>query len=139
MFSHIATSHKIWQALGIVTTIAVSLATTSAALAGECPVDKIKPNARQMVDYKPVGVTDLTLGSIDLGKQPAHLEGRDLQPAHRSQNGYSGKPPSARDPDKPACDRAKSCRLHHASYHAGHLHGLGLYELELRSQHRLDK
>lgn len=35
--------------------------------AGECPADKIKPNARQMVDYKPVGVTDVTLGSIDLG------------------------------------------------------------------------
>ena len=32
--------------------------------AGECPADKVKPNARQMVDYKPVGVTDVTLGSI---------------------------------------------------------------------------
>jgi quercetin dioxygenase-like cupin family protein len=32
-----------------------------------------------MVDYKPVGVTDVTLGSIDLGKQPAHIEGRELR------------------------------------------------------------
>ena len=47
--------------------------------AGECPADKIKPNAHQMVDYKPVGVTDVTLGMIDLGKQPAHIEGRELR------------------------------------------------------------
>jgi quercetin dioxygenase-like cupin family protein len=79
MFSHIVSSNRTWQALGIVSTIAVSLATASAALAGECPADKMKPNARQMVDYKPVGVTDVTLGSIDLGKQPAHIEGRELR------------------------------------------------------------
>ncbi len=47
--------------------------------AGECPAGKIKPNAQQMVDYKPVGVTDVTLGAIDLGKQPAHIEGRELR------------------------------------------------------------
>ena len=79
MFSHIVSAHRTWQALGIVSTIAISLATASAALAGECPADKMKPNARQMVDYKPVGVTDVTLGSIDLGKQPAHIEGRELR------------------------------------------------------------
>src|SRR5215475_1496375 len=79
MFSHIATSRRIWLTLGIVSTIAISLATTSAALAGECPADKVKPNTRPMVDYKPVDVTDVTLGSIDLGKQPAHIEGRELR------------------------------------------------------------
>ena len=79
MFSHIVTSRRIWQAFGVVSTIAISLATTSAALAGECPADKMKPNARQMVDYKPVGVTDVTLGSIDLGKQPAQIDGRELR------------------------------------------------------------
>jgi quercetin dioxygenase-like cupin family protein len=79
MFSHIATSRRIWEALGAVSTIAISLATTSAALAGECPANRVKPNAHQMVDYKPVGVTDVTLGSIDLGKQPAHIEGRELR------------------------------------------------------------
>jgi hypothetical protein len=47
--------------------------------AGECPADKIKPNARQMVDYKPVGVTDVTLGSIDLEKQPANIRDRELR------------------------------------------------------------
>ena len=59
--------------------IAGSMAVASAALAGECPADKIKANAREKVDYRPVGVTDVTLGSIDLGKQPAHIEGRDLR------------------------------------------------------------
>ena len=63
--------------------IAVGIAgffvTASAAFAGECPADKMKPDARPMVDYKPVGVTDVTLGSIDLGKQRAHIEGRELR------------------------------------------------------------
>ena len=55
-----------------------SMVVASAAVAGECPADKMKANAREKVDYKPVGVSDVTLGSIDLGKQPAHIEGREL-------------------------------------------------------------
>ena len=76
MFKHTATSRKIWRAFAVASAIAISLAPASAAFAGECPTDKTKPNARQMVDYKPVGVTDVTLGSIDLGKQPAHIDRR---------------------------------------------------------------
>jgi quercetin dioxygenase-like cupin family protein len=60
-------------------TIAGSMAVASAAVAGECPANKIKSDVRAMVDYKPVGVSDVTLGSIDLGKQPAHIEGRELR------------------------------------------------------------
>ena len=67
------------EVLTLAIAIAGSMVVASAALAGECPADKVKPNARQMVDYKPVGVTDVTLGSIDLGKQPAHIEGRELR------------------------------------------------------------
>ena len=59
--------------------IAGSIAIASSAVAGECPADKMKPNVRAMVDFKPVGLTDVTLGSIDLGKQPAHIEGRELR------------------------------------------------------------
>ena len=33
----------------------------ASAQAGECPADMFKPNARQAVDFKPVGVTDTTL------------------------------------------------------------------------------
>ena len=56
-----------------------SIVMASSATAGECPADKMKPNVRAMVDTKPVGLSDVTLGSIDLGKQPAHIEGRELR------------------------------------------------------------
>jgi quercetin dioxygenase-like cupin family protein len=49
------------------------------AQAGECPADKRKPNARQMVNLPGSGVTDTTLGAIDLGKEPAKLKGRELR------------------------------------------------------------
>ena len=40
---------------------------------------KRMPNARQPVDFKAVGVTDTTLGSIDLGKERAKIAGRELR------------------------------------------------------------
>src|SRR6516165_8862456 len=49
------------------------------AQAGECPADKRIPNARQPVDFKPVGVTDTTLGVIDLGKEMVKAAGRELR------------------------------------------------------------
>lgn len=49
------------------------------ALAGECPADKMKADARQPVGLPAVGVTDTTLGSIDLGKEPAKLRDRELR------------------------------------------------------------
>ena len=55
--------------------IAGSVATASSAFAGECPAGKMKADVREKVDYKPVGVTDVTLGAIDLEKQPAHHQG----------------------------------------------------------------
>jgi hypothetical protein len=45
------------------------------ALAGECPAGAMKPNAREQVNFQPVGVADTTLGSIDLCSQV--LSGRD--------------------------------------------------------------
>jgi quercetin dioxygenase-like cupin family protein len=67
------------RVLSLAAAIAGSIVVASAAMAGECPADKIKVNAREKVDTKPVGVSDVTLGSIDLGKQPAHIEGRELR------------------------------------------------------------
>src|SRR5215831_11117310 len=61
---------------------AAFMATTGFAFtaqAGECPADKRMPNARQPVDFKAVGVTDTTLGSIDLGKEQAKIAGRELR------------------------------------------------------------
>lgn len=49
------------------------------AQAGECPAGKMKPNARQAVTLAGSGVTDTTLGAIDLGKEPAKIKGRELR------------------------------------------------------------
>jgi quercetin dioxygenase-like cupin family protein len=65
------------------TVAAVAFGTTMAcafsAHAGECPADKRMANARQAVDFKAVGVTDTTLGAIDLGKEQAKIAGRELR------------------------------------------------------------
>jgi len=79
MFKPTTNSRTRWQSLAFACVIAGSAAAATAASAGECPADKMKPNAREKVDFKPVGVTDVTLGSIDLKKQPAHLKDRELR------------------------------------------------------------
>ena len=67
--------------LRIVAAMALVAATGLAfgAQAGECPADKRVPNARQPVDFKAVGVTDTTLGVIDLGKEMVKATGRELR------------------------------------------------------------
>ena len=69
---------------GLLRTVAAAafVATTGfafSAQAGECPADKRMANARQPVDFKAVGVTDTTLGSIDLGKEKAKIANRELR------------------------------------------------------------
>src|SRR4030095_15122829 len=73
------TLRTIWQSLALAGTIAGSAATASPAMAGECPADKMQANVREKVDYKPVGVTDVTLGAINLEKQPAKIKDRELR------------------------------------------------------------
>lgn len=51
----------------------------TSAFAGECPKDQFKPGVREMVKLEAVGVTDTTLGAIDLEKQPAKIKGRELR------------------------------------------------------------
>ena len=48
----------------------------SAAIAGECPADKVKANAREPVNLAATGVTDTVLASIDLAKEPIKADGR---------------------------------------------------------------
>jgi len=72
-------ARTLWQGLALAGIIAGSVATASSALAGECPADKMKADTREKVDYKPVGVTDVTLGAINLEKQPANLKDRELR------------------------------------------------------------
>ncbi len=49
------------------------------AVAGECPKDKFKEDVRAEVKTPAQGVTDTTLGSIDLEKEPANIKGRELR------------------------------------------------------------
>ena len=67
------------QGLALACIVAGTAIASTAAFAGECPADKIKANVRAMVDTKAVGVADVTLGAIDLEKQPAHIESRELR------------------------------------------------------------
>ena len=43
------------------------------------PADKVKANAREAVKVEAVGVSDTTLGAIDLGKEKAKIKGRELR------------------------------------------------------------
>jgi quercetin dioxygenase-like cupin family protein len=49
------------------------------AVAGECPADQKKPNAREAVDLKPVGVTDTTIAMIDVTKAPISIDDRQFR------------------------------------------------------------
>src|SRR4051794_14890257 len=71
MFETFPLSRTIWPGLALAGALMLS---AQPVFAGQCPADKMKANARQMVDDKPVGVTDVTLGAIDLEKQPAHIK-----------------------------------------------------------------
>ena len=73
------TSRTIRQGFAFAAIVASSFAIASSAVAGECPAGKMQPNVRPMVDTKPVGVTDVTLGSINLEKQPANIRERELR------------------------------------------------------------
>ena len=66
------TSRIIGRGTIFASVLAASAFIGSSAFAGECPADKIKPNSA-------VGVTDTTLGSIDLGKEPAMINDRKLR------------------------------------------------------------
>ena len=59
----------IGRTLAVAGIVAGVAAITSSALAGECPAGAMKPNAREPVTFQPLGVTDTTLGSVDLGKE----------------------------------------------------------------------
>ena len=56
-----------------------SAAFATGALAGSCPADKTKADAREPVKFAAVGVTDTTLGAIDLQKEPAKIKDRELR------------------------------------------------------------
>ena len=49
------------------------------AFACECPAGKMQANVRQPVSLPASGVTDTTLGAIDLGKEPVMLKDHELR------------------------------------------------------------
>jgi quercetin dioxygenase-like cupin family protein len=51
----------------------------TAAVAGSCPSDKMKADARQPVSHAGKGVTDTVLAAIDLEKEPANIKERQLR------------------------------------------------------------
>jgi quercetin dioxygenase-like cupin family protein len=60
--------------------LAIGAATfASSAYAGECPAGAVKPNAREPVTFQPVGVTDTTLGTVDLGKEMVAAKDHELR------------------------------------------------------------
>ena len=73
------TSHPLRQGLAFAGIIVGSIATTSAAFAGECPADKMKADARQPVTHAGKGVTDTVLAAIDLEREPANIKERQLR------------------------------------------------------------
>jgi len=56
-----------------------AIAGLSAAVAGECPADKVKADARAPVTSAGKGVTDTVLAAIDLEKEPSNIRERQLR------------------------------------------------------------
>jgi quercetin dioxygenase-like cupin family protein len=79
MFKH-HQSGAAWQGLALACAIiAASAAHNSSAIAGECPADQAKAGVRDKADFKAQGVSDVTLGSINLETQPAKIKDRELR------------------------------------------------------------
>jgi quercetin dioxygenase-like cupin family protein len=76
MFDHFAIGRGV--ALAAIT-VGATLAGLSQTLAGECPADKMKADARAPVSHAGKGVTDTTLAAIDLEKEPANVRERQLR------------------------------------------------------------
>ncbi len=65
--------------LAAIVGVAMMAFAPSLALAESCPAGSSGPNVRPPDDTPASGVTDTVLGSIDLAKEPVHIEGRLLR------------------------------------------------------------
>ena len=80
MFDRIASGRVLGRKVTFACMIAISSAVSlSPALAGQCPADQTKRDAREPVTVGAKGVTDTTLGAIDLSKEPAQIKDRQLR------------------------------------------------------------
>jgi quercetin dioxygenase-like cupin family protein len=63
----------------VVAGLLAGAASIGTAFAGECPADKMTPNAREAVDFKPVGVTDNVLAALPLAEEGPMLVDRQMR------------------------------------------------------------
>ena len=71
-----STNSQLGRGLLLAAVVAGASVAALPAIAGECPADQKKPNAREAVDFKPVGVTDSVIASIDVAKAPFNINDR---------------------------------------------------------------
>jgi quercetin dioxygenase-like cupin family protein len=76
---HFNNKSRLGHGLLLAAVVAGASALALPAFAGECPADLKKPDARQPVDFKPVGVTDTVIASIDVSKAPFNIQGRNFR------------------------------------------------------------
>jgi quercetin dioxygenase-like cupin family protein len=80
MFDRIITGRAFGRSVALAALIAGTTALgLSSASAGQCPADQVKANAREPATFAAKGVTDTTLGAIDLAKEPAQIKDRQLR------------------------------------------------------------
>jgi quercetin dioxygenase-like cupin family protein len=70
------TNNRLGRGLLLAAVVAGASVAAFPAFAGECPADQKKPDARQPVDFKPVGVTDTVIASIEVAKAPFNINDR---------------------------------------------------------------
>src|SRR6476660_8782222 len=73
------TNSRLGRGLLLAAVVAGASVAALPAFAGECPADQKKPDARQPVDFKPVGVTDTVIASIDVSKAPFDIKDRNFR------------------------------------------------------------
>ncbi len=80
MFDPIINGRALGRSVALVAMIVGSTAVgLSSAVAGACPADQMKANAREPVTFAAKDVTDTVLGAIDLAKEPAQIKDRQLR------------------------------------------------------------
>lgn len=76
---HFNKESRLGRGLLLAAVVAGAAAFAAPAIAGECPADQKKADAREAVDLKPVGVTDTTIAAIDVSKAPFKIDGRNFR------------------------------------------------------------
>jgi quercetin dioxygenase-like cupin family protein len=80
MFTNHSTGRAARPSLAMAAAVAGALSLmATAAVAGECPKDKMGVDVTKPGAMAPKDVTDKVLASIDVAKEPAHIEGRQLR------------------------------------------------------------